>query len=121
MCDSGRPGKVSAGGGGGGPALQGTAVRGLAAGGLAVRLAATGASSARARDPAPPAPDVAPAAPVAVASVAAREQVLAIPPPLRQMLQARVIAHHSSREQRLKALAEMIFGAQALDRDPPRD
>jgi len=58
---------------------------------------------------------VAPAAPVAVASVPTPEQVLAIPAPLRQMLQTRVIARHSSREQRLQALAEMIFGAQALD------
>lgn len=115
MVDTGLPTQVYTARRRGCPPLQGTAMRRLAACCLALLLAATGASSALAQDPPPPAPYMAPAAPVAVASVPTPEQVLAIPPPLRQMLQARVIAHHSSREQRLQALAEMIFGAQALD------
>lgn len=90
-------------------------MRRLAACCLAPLLAATGVPAALAQDPPPPAPQASPAVPVAVASVPTPEQVLAIPAPLRQMLQTRVIARHSSREQRLQALAEMIFGAQALD------
>lgn len=90
-------------------------MRRLAACCLASLLAATGASATLAQDPPPPAPYVAPAAPVAVASVPAPAQVLAVPAPLRQMLRERVIARHSGREQRLQALVEMIFGAQAMD------
>ncbi len=40
------------------------------------------------------------------------EQVFAIPPAMRAMLQAQVIDRSSSREQRLQALVEMIFGRQ---------
>ncbi len=43
------------------------------------------------------------------------EQVFAIPPAMRAMLQAQVIDRSSSREQRLQALVEMIFGRQGLD------
>jgi len=115
MVDAGPPARVYTAGRRAYPPPQETAMRRLAACCLAPLLAAVGASAALAQDPPPPAPQVAPAAPVAVASVPSPEQVLAIPAPLRQMLQTRVIARHSSREQRLQALAEMIFGAQALD------
>ncbi|MGE6334113.1 transglutaminase domain-containing protein [Stenotrophomonas sp. NPDC077659] len=82
---------------------------------LASLLAATGVANAVAQDAPPPASYVAPAITPAMADTPTPEQVLAIPPPLRKMLQERVIARHSGREQRLQALVEMIFGAQALD------
>ena len=115
MVDTGPPARVYTAGRRGYPPPQETAMRRLAACCLAALLAATGAADAVAQDAPPPAPYVAPATPPAVASVPTPEQVLAIPAPLRQMLQEQVIARHSGREQRLQALAAMIFGAQALD------
>lgn len=52
---------------------------------------------------------------IAVPDIPSPEQVSAIPPALRAMLQAQVIDRSSSREQRLQALVEMIFGRQGLD------
>ncbi|KAF1015977.1 MAG: hypothetical protein GAK31_01461 [Stenotrophomonas maltophilia] len=42
-------------------------------------------------------------------------EVLALPPPLRALLQQQVIDRGHSREQRLQALVEMIFSRQGLD------
>ncbi|WP_422352925.1 tetratricopeptide repeat protein [Stenotrophomonas sp. AR026] len=90
-------------------------MRRLAACFLAPLLAVAGTPFTQAQEPPPPAAYVAPATPPSVANVPTPEQVLAIPPQLREMLQRQVIARHNAREQRLQALVEMIFGAQALD------
>lgn len=48
-------------------------------------------------------------------SIPSPDQVFAIPPAMRAMLQKQVIDRSSSREQRLQALVEMIFDRQGLD------
>ncbi len=50
--------------------------------------------------------------PIAVPSP---QQVLAIPPPLRQMLRSQVTSRWNSREQRLQSLVAMIFSSQGMD------
>lgn len=77
-------------------------------------LAALAAPSAIALNPA------ATEAPAVVASTAAAtiptpQQVFAIPPAMRDMLRTQVINRSYSREQRLQALVEMIFGRHGLD------
>ena len=54
-------------------------------------------------------PDHAPVPATAPAAPPTPEQILAIPPPLRALLQQRVIAPDHSREQRLQRLVHLIF------------
>jgi len=90
-------------------------MRRLAARCLALSLLTIAAPVVIAQELPAPAAYVAPAVPVAPASVPTPEQVVAIPPPMREMLQKQVIARRNSREQRLQALVEMIFDRQGLD------
>lgn len=87
----------------------------LAARCLVLSLALLAAPLASSQEPPPPAAYVAPTMPVTVARVPTPNDVFAIPPPLRAMLQAQVITRRNSREQRLQSLVEMIFDRQGLD------
>ncbi|MGE8285885.1 MAG: UDP-N-acetylglucosamine-peptide N-acetylglucosaminyltransferase, partial [Stenotrophomonas lactitubi] len=80
-------------------------------------LAALGAPALSAQDAAAPAPAIPTISTVKVtaASVPTPEQVFAIPPAMREMLQKQVINRSYSRDQRLQALVEMIFSQHGLD------
>lgn len=99
------------------PPLPETVMRRLAARCFLLSLATLGAPALSAQD----APAAAPAIPtistvkVTAASVPTPEQVFAIPPAMREMLQKQVISRSYSRDQRLQALVEMIFSQHGLD------
>ncbi len=72
---------------------------------------------AAAPPPAPPPSTTLPTVQVAAEPIAAlpsADQILAIPPALREMLQKRVISATNSREQRLERLVHLIFDADGL-------
>ena len=81
---------------------------------LLLSLALLGAPVALAQ-----APDIdivtAPTVRVTATTVPTPAEVFAIPPEMRQMLQTQVIGRSYSRDQRLQALVEMIFGQRGLD------
>ena len=99
------------------PPLPETVMRRLAARCFLLSLAVLGAPALSAQDAAAPAPAIPTISTVKVtaASVPTPEQVFAIPPAMREMLQKQVINRSYSRDQRLQALVEMIFSQHGLD------
>lgn len=79
--------------------------------GIAPSLAAQGQAAPTAPAPAP----ALAALQTTPAPVPTPEQVLAIPAPMRQMLQQQVINRSRSRDQRAQALVDMIFSQRGLD------
>ncbi|AWH26141.1 tetratricopeptide repeat protein [Stenotrophomonas sp. YAU14D1_LEIMI4_1] len=78
-------------------------------------LSAFWVSAAAAQQPTAPPPAATVQVAVEPGTVPTPQQVLAIPPALRQMLRSQVSGRWNSREQRLQSLVAMIFSSQGMD------